>query len=280
MAVQPPRTQESPYSRLDEGDDAAFYARDRFVPHLDARALTVLERLVGALLVEERPVVLDLMASWDSHIPPSVHPSRVVGLGLNPRELDRNPILDERVLLDLNERPVLPFPDGTFDAVLNSLSVDYLTRPVEVFREAARVLRHGGLFLVTFSNRFFPPKAVRLWRDASEEERLDYVRGLFASCPEFEEPSAFLARGLPRPAEDRYAEFVHDSDPVYALYAERRGGHGTRRRPRPESLVFEGPTAEELRRRTRDAVATLTCPHCGHRLRRWAVPWQAVEKPL
>ncbi|MEW5765368.1 MAG: methyltransferase domain-containing protein [Acidobacteriota bacterium] len=266
------RSVESPFSRLDEGDDAVFYARDRFVSHLDSRALIVLERLVGALLVEERPSVLDLMASWDSHIPPSVRPSRLAGIGLNPRELARNPLLTERHLLDLNRTPALPFEDDSFDAVLNCLSVDYLTRPEEIFRETARVLKPGGLFLVAFSNRYFPSKAVRVWRESSEEERIDYVRGLFASCPDFLEPAAFLARGLPRPARDRYAGLLESSDPVCALYAEKRGGTAGRERPRPESVVFDGPTAEEIRRRAGDAAASLTCPHCGHRLSRWAVP--------
>ena len=81
-------------------------------------------------------------------------------------------VLDERVVRDLNADPRLPFADGSFDVVLNTVSVDYVTRPLELFREVGRVLRPGGLFLVIFSNRYFPEKAVRIWRESSEQERI------------------------------------------------------------------------------------------------------------
>ena len=42
-------------------------------------------------------------------------------------------------------------------------SVDYLTRPREVFAEVHRVLAPGGVFLVAFSNRVFAEKAVAVW---------------------------------------------------------------------------------------------------------------------
>ena len=102
----------------------------------------------------------------------------MVGLGLNENELKINKSLTEFVIHDLNHDPHLPFSDNTFDAVLNTVSVDYLVKPVEVFQEVNRVLKPGGLFLVIFSNRLFPQKAVKIWRQSSEEERLILVRGL------------------------------------------------------------------------------------------------------
>jgi hypothetical protein len=71
------------FARQDEGEDRAFYQVDRFVPHLDSLALSTVEKLIGALIVEEAPAVLDLMASWDSHLPSTLRPARVAGLGLN-----------------------------------------------------------------------------------------------------------------------------------------------------------------------------------------------------
>ena len=91
--------------------------------------------------MEENPVILDLMASWDSHIPSSVIPRKVVGLGLNESELRANKTLTEFVLHDLNADPFLPFPDASFDLVLNVVSVDYMTKPIEIFREVNRVLK-------------------------------------------------------------------------------------------------------------------------------------------
>jgi SAM-dependent methyltransferase len=159
--------------RPDETDDAIFYAKDRFVSHLDSLALSTVEEIIEALLCgDSDPAILDLMAGWDSHIPPGVRPSRVVGLGLNKNELEANDRLDEHVLHDLNRNVRLPFPDKTFDAVINTVSVDYMTRPMESFRDVARILKPGGLFLVLFSNRMFEAKATRVWRQSSEDERV------------------------------------------------------------------------------------------------------------
>ena len=71
------------FTRQDESDDRKFYARDRFVSHLDAVALSTVEKVIGTLINEERPDLLDLMAGWDSHLPDTLKPARVVGLGLN-----------------------------------------------------------------------------------------------------------------------------------------------------------------------------------------------------
>jgi len=135
------------------------------------------------------------MASWDSHIPDSIKPELLVGLGLNEEELRANPKLDQYIIQDINETPSLPFPDNFFDVVLNTASVDYLTRPFEVFSEVGRILRPGGLFLVIFSNRYFPPKVVRIWKELTEEERLLLVADYFSACGLFEEPSFFISRG-------------------------------------------------------------------------------------
>ena len=172
------------FKRLDEGDDGEYYAQDRMVSHLDSLALRTVTSVIGQLVVEELPVILDLMASWDSHIPADIRPSRVVGLGLN------------------------------------TVSVDYLTRPVDVFKDVARVLRPGGLFLVVFSNRMFPDKAVRVWCDSSEEERVILVEEFFSRAGGFEKPQTFVSRGRPRPRDDKYADHLSTSDRIYAVYAE------------------------------------------------------------
>jgi hypothetical protein len=167
------------FSRLDESNDTEFYNKDRFVSHLDSLALSTVERLIGDLVIEKEPVILDLMAGWDSHIPDSIKPSRMVGLGLNENELRRNKALTEYVILDINKNPCLPFPEGTFDIIINTVSVDYMTRPLEIFEEVARVLKPGGLFLVIFSNRMFPEKAFKLWRESDEDERVILVDEFF-----------------------------------------------------------------------------------------------------
>ncbi len=261
------------FTRLDEADDARFYAEDRFVDHLDATALGTVERLIGTLAVEEAPAVLDLMAGWKSHLPDQMKPAETVGLGLNPRELERNSVLDRRVLHDLNRDPTLPFGDASFDLVFCTVSVDYLTRPVEVFRDTARVIKPGGLFLVVFSNRMFPEKAVKIWRESDEQERLELVERYFGMAGGFDPCRTFVSKGLPRPERDKYYPLGLPSDPVYAAYAERSGGDPARApRPEPASEPVPMPPPEVISARKSRAAGTLLCPYCAVRMKKWAVP--------
>ncbi len=264
---------EGAFARNEDGDDREFYAEPRLVDHLDARARGAVEHVVSCLVAEREPAVLDLMASWDSHLPAGIAPGRVVGLGLNPVELERNTRLSERVVQDLNRTPRLPFEDAAFDVVLNTASVDYLTRPFEVFPEVGRVLRPGGLFLVAFSNRMFPEKAVAVWKRSSEAERVLVVEDYFAAAGCFGPTGVFVSQGRPRPEGDRYSHLGLPSDPVYAVWAERSGGPERPTPRRVSALEVEAPwDRAEVERRQVDVGSTHRCPHCGDRLCRWAVP--------
>ncbi|MGD8371812.1 MAG: class I SAM-dependent methyltransferase [Syntrophobacterales bacterium] len=264
---------EDAFSRQDETEDSIFYETDRFVQHLDSLALSTVEHLIGELIVEENPVILDLMAGWDSHIPATLKPARVVGLGLNRNELSGNQTLNEWCLHDLNKDPVLPFPDDTFDAVLNVVSVDYMTKPFDVFREVGRILKPSGLFLVVFSNRMFEQKAIKIWRQSGEEERVLLVEEFFNRAGSFKRPQLFVSKGKPRPKDDKYGHLGIPSDPIYAVYAEKTGGK-KKNRPIPSSSMSpdDPPDQETLQRRKAAVKHTLQCPHCGERLLKWAVP--------
>lgn len=162
------------FDRQDRGDDADFYAPPRLVTHIDDGAIAAVRELYDELGVPDGRV-LDLMSSWVSHL--SRKPSGgLVVLGMNVVELQANPVADEVVVQDLNVDPRLPFDDASFDAVVCCVSIDYLTRPVEVLREAARVLRPGGVVVLSFSNRCFPTKAVHGWLATDEDGRLAIAR--------------------------------------------------------------------------------------------------------
>jgi len=151
------------FARQDEGDDLAFYAPPRLVAHIDEAAVAALSARYRALLPDGGRV-LDLMSSWISHLPADRRYAEVVGHGMNAHELAANPRLDHWFVQDLNRDPRLPLDDDIFDAALCCVGVQYLQRPVEVLAEVRRTLRPDAPFVVSFSNRCFPTKAVAVWR--------------------------------------------------------------------------------------------------------------------
>ena len=206
--------------RIAEGADAEFYSVPRLVAHLDQHACETVREIHSELL----PVggaVLDLMSSVFSHLPGDRVFSRVVGLGMNAQELEANAALSERVVHDLNADPRLPFEDAAFDAVVCASSVEYLTRPFEVFGDVARVLKPGGVLAVTWSTRWFPPKVTKLWRDAHPYERLGIVLEYFQRSGTFTALESLAVSGYPRPDDDPHAHETDLSDPVFAVWGRR-----------------------------------------------------------
>jgi len=157
----------------------------RMLVHIDGQAIGTVGEIYAGYIASNSSI-LDLMSSWRSHLPERLRPVRVTGLGLNEAEMRDNPALTQVVVHNVNREPRLPFPDETFDAAVMTVSVQYLTQPVEVFANVARVLRPGGPFIVTFSNRMFPTKAVALWHGTNYEQRVEVVRSYFAKSGRFE----------------------------------------------------------------------------------------------
>jgi SAM-dependent methyltransferase len=194
------------FMRDDELPDPSFYAEPRLVTHIDDDAIAAVGQLYEDLGVTGD--VLDLMSSWVSHFKTS--PRHLTVLGMNEFELDANSAAIDRVVHDLNDDNRMPFDDDSFDDVVCCVSVDYLVRPIDVFRDVARVLRPGGRFVCTFSNRVFPTKAIRGWLYATDEMRCDIVAAYFKLSRVFE--TATIAR---RTAPD------HRGDPLFAVWATR-----------------------------------------------------------
>jgi SAM-dependent methyltransferase/FKBP-type peptidyl-prolyl cis-trans isomerase 2 len=214
--------QEEPFQRQDEQNDGAFYDTPRLVSHLDRQARKSIERLYGRLL-QPGMRVLDLMSSWQSHLPAAPQPIEVVGLGLNEAELQQNPQLTSYLVYDLNLMPTLPFTADSFDAVTCTVSVEYLTQPLKVFKEIWRILKPGGAFILTFSNRWFPPKVVKIWTELLDYERLGLILEYFLRTGGFTGLETFSARGWPRPEDDKYYRQVRFSDPVFAAWGRKAG---------------------------------------------------------
>jgi len=194
------------FDRADEMADSLFYEAPRLVTHIDDDAIAAVGDLYDELQIDGD--VLDLMASWVSHF--HVVPRHLRVLGMSEAELAANPVAAGRIVHDLNADPHLPLPDAIVDDVVCCVSVDYLTQPVEVFREVARVLRPGGRFVCTFSNRVFPAKAIRGWLYATDEDRLAIVAEYFRRSRAF----------LPSTVARRTAA-DHRGDPLFAVWATR-----------------------------------------------------------
>jgi SAM-dependent methyltransferase len=196
------------FGRIDAAPDLLFYREPRFVEHIDDGAIAAVtqlyrERFAGG------GTVLDLMSSWVSHLPPEIAYAGVTGLGMNAAELARNPRLTARIVHDLNAEPRLPLASAAFDAAGMCVSIQYLTRPVEVLADTARVLRPGAPLVVTFSNRCFPTKAVAIWRMLDARGHAALVANYLRDAGGWDDIAAF----------DRSPG---RGDPLYAVVARRK----------------------------------------------------------
>src|SRR5437588_4762041 len=193
------------FARIDETDDALFYEPPRLVLHIDDGAIAALTELYRAVL-PAGGVLLDLMSSWVSHLPPEIAYGEIIGHGMNAEELAANPRLSRWFVQNLNRDPKLPLADAGIDAAMICVSIQYLQQPVAVLREVRRVLRPGTPIVISFSNRCFWTKAVAVWRALDD-------RGHAALVERYLDHAGFAAVETRVLAE--YVEAV--SDPMLAV---------------------------------------------------------------
>ena len=147
-------------------------------------------------------------------MPPELEWTRLAGLGLNETEMRENPQLTDYAVHDLNANPTLPYDDAEFDGAVVTVSVQYMTKPVEIFRDVGRVLKPGAPFIVTYSNRMFPTKAVRIWMSLDDRERAALIGVYFRQAGNFGDVHA----------EDRSIDSGGYNDPLFAVWARRNVG--------------------------------------------------------
>lgn len=156
--------------------------------------------------------------------------------------MEKNGVLTEWTVKDLNEDPTLPYEDNSFDAVTNAgatrhhycptqvyffpslnefltrlttshplaVSIDYLCKPQEILKEVARVLKPGGLAAFSFSNRCFPTKVIGIWNQTNDSDHVAIVGSYFYYEPAFGGP---LADDIsPNPGR---------SDPMFVVYGRK-----------------------------------------------------------
>ena len=172
------------FRKYDETPDDDFYRSARLVVHIDDPAIAATTALFRELLTSGG-AILDLMSSWRSHLPADVAYGRVAGQGMNATEMRQNPQLTDYVVQNLNKNQTLPFADGEFDGCVVTVSVQYLTQPVAVYREVARLLKPGSPFITVFSNRMFPTKAVAVWQALDDAGHAQLVETYYQQTGQF-----------------------------------------------------------------------------------------------
>ncbi|NJO39460.1 MAG: class I SAM-dependent methyltransferase [Cyanobacteria bacterium CRU_2_1] len=205
-------------TKFDESDDLLFYDFPRLVTHVDDHFIQQLTDLYRERL-KPNSCIFDMMSSWISHLPDEMKFEYVEGHGMNDEELAHNPRLNHYFVQNLNQKQILPLPDRSFDAVLNTVSVQYLQFPEALFAEIYRILKPGGMAMISFSNRMFYQKAIQVWREASEDDRVNLVKSYFAAIPGFSDPEV-IARPSTVPAFFQMLG-ISGGDPFYAVMAER-----------------------------------------------------------
>lgn len=208
------------FSREDEADDTVFYSEPRLTTHIDSKAHEHLLNLYKRILPQNGRI-LDLMSSYQSHIPGDKNFYEIVGLGLNKEELRANPLLNEIVIHDINKEAKLPLSDEEFDCVVCDLSIEYMIRPLDIISEIKRVLKKDGIISISFSNRYFPPKVIKLWKELHDFERIGYVLELLSRTHGFKDFQTFSYRGWIRPFDDKYFGSAIFSDPLFVVTAKK-----------------------------------------------------------
>jgi hypothetical protein len=205
MAEDMPGLPPGAFAKLDAEDDEFFYEPARLVCHIDDGAIAALTDFYRKIL-PAGGVLLDLMSSWVSHLPPEITYGEIIGHGMNAEELAANPRFSRWFVQNFNRDPILPLGDGSVDAAMICVSIQYLQRPVELLREAARVLRPGGPVVIGFSNRCFWTKAVAVWRALDDDGHARLVEQYLRDA------------GFADIETHRLAEWVEDvSDPMIAV---------------------------------------------------------------
>ena len=201
--------------KLDESNDLEFYKSPKFVYHLDSNFRKELTNIYNKEFSNDS-IVLDLMSSWDSYLPTAKRYKKVIGHGLNNKELERNKYFDKYWIQNFNKDQNIPLEDNSVDYCLMVAAWQYLQYPENISMEIARILKNDGKFFIAFSNRAFWTKAPNIWTNSDENQRVEYVRSILISNG-FNEPriiKKFVSNGLK-------AFPFFKSDPFYCLIAQK-----------------------------------------------------------
>ncbi len=201
--------------KLDENNDEEFYSDPKFVYHLDENFRQYLSTVYKNEIADSS-TVLDLMSSWDSYLPKSKKYKKVIGHGLNKKELEKNKMFDSYWIQNFNLNQEIPLDNESIDYCLMVAAWQYLQYPENLTKEIARILSNQGKIIIAFSNRAFWHKAPNIWTTSTEEERVNYVRKVLITNG-FNEPKIIKKFNEPT---INFFNFL-TKDPFYCLIATK-----------------------------------------------------------
>ncbi|MCW8963775.1 MAG: methyltransferase domain-containing protein [Gammaproteobacteria bacterium] len=208
---------EGAHDRIDDTDDAIHYKDANLEDTFDTSSGAQLTDLYGRLL-QPGDHVLDMMCGAHSYLPDNINGLHVTGIGLNQEELTANRQLTDFVVHNVNKTPVLPFEDNTFNTIVFTAAVEYLTDPALTFRELHRITKPGGSIIVTFTDHWNTLKGILIWSELHPFERLGLTLDYFLKTEGITALHTETIQGLLRPEDDKYANKKLYADPIFAVY--------------------------------------------------------------
>jgi SAM-dependent methyltransferase len=214
---------DDPFNRMEENNNGEI----TFLPSaIDAKATEIIVNFYEKLFkpkvrtLETQMRVLELCSSEDSYTPESLTLRNLTRLKWYPSTKNNSggTCISAH---DLNTKLYLPFEAQTFDAVICTAVVEYLIHPFEIFQDVARILKEEGYFIVTFSNRWFPPKVIKIWQQIHEFERMGLVLEYFLRTKQYKNLKTYSVRNFPRPLDDKYINETMLADPVFIVYGQK-----------------------------------------------------------
>jgi SAM-dependent methyltransferase len=249
-------------------------------PRVGEHELQILRAAYGRLLgAGDFSQVLDLLGGSDRFVPEGAV-GTLTGPAPSPRRADGHRRLMLQVADDLNEQRLLPFEDEAFDAVLVTLDVGALRHPLEVFREAARVLQPGGLVALAFGQARYDEAHTRLWALAGERERIMLAEAFLEfACAGFTAPVSLALfqgeRGLEwregrAPLPDAQLPHAH----LVFAYRDSVAPAHRDHPPFPAPASQPAKTKDDIRY---DASGRPCCPYCSAPMGRYEPPVTVFE---
>lgn len=114
-------------------------------------------------------------------------------------------------------------PEGIYDAAICTLSMEYMTEPIETLKRIAEHLQPGSPIVIGFTNHFDEKLAIDGWIDMHDFERMGLVLEYLRQAGLDDAAKTYSMRNDWRPKDDPlFLETRGVSDPVYVVVGHKQ----------------------------------------------------------